>query len=55
MLTECEKLPNAETRAAMAEADLIIAQGRIRFAGCQDLQTSLQAVHPAPGPQKDCD
>jgi DNA-damage-inducible protein J len=35
------KVPNAATRAAMAEADEILAQGRARFADGDDLIADL--------------
>lgn len=36
------KVPNAETRAAMAEADEIIASRRARFTSADDLFRSLE-------------
>lgn len=36
------RMPNAETRAAMAEADAIIENGRTRFATAQELLDDLE-------------
>ncbi|MEI5677453.1 MULTISPECIES: type II toxin-antitoxin system RelB/DinJ family antitoxin [unclassified Mesorhizobium] len=36
------RMPNAETRAAMAEADTIIQNGRARFATAQELLDDLE-------------
>jgi DNA-damage-inducible protein J len=36
------KIPNAETRAAMAEAEEMIRQRRARFSSADDLFTSLE-------------
>ena len=38
------KVPNAETRAAMAEADEIMAQGNARFAASDALMADLEAA-----------
>ncbi len=38
------KVPNAETRAAMAEAEAIIAEGRARFADGESLIAHLDAA-----------
>jgi DNA-damage-inducible protein J len=37
------KVPNAQTRTAMAEADAILAKRRPRFATANDLMASLEA------------
>lgn len=37
------KVPNAETRAAMAEADAMIAEDRLRFTNAKDMFDSLEA------------
>ena len=36
------KVPNAETRAAMAEADEIIRSGKARFANAEDMFAELE-------------
>lgn len=36
------KIPNAETRAAMAEADEIVKAGRARFAWAEDMFAELE-------------
>ena len=36
------KIPNAETRAAMAEADDIVKAGRVRFASAEDMFEALE-------------
>ena len=36
------KVPNAETRAAMAEADEIVRAGRARFAWAEDMFAELE-------------
>lgn len=36
------KVPNAETRAAMAEADEIVKAGRARFAWAEDMLAALE-------------
>lgn len=36
------KVPNAETRAAMEEADEIVRSGRFRFANADELFTELE-------------
>ena len=36
------KVPNAETRAAMAEADEIVKAGRARFASAEDMFEALE-------------
>ena len=36
------KIPNAETRAAMAEADNIVKAGRARFASAEDMFEALE-------------
>lgn len=36
------KVPNAETRAAMAEADEIVKAGRARFAWAEDMFAELE-------------
>ena len=36
------KVPNAETRAAMAEADEIVKAGRARFASVEDMLAELE-------------
>ena len=36
------KVPNAETRAAMAEADEIVKAGRARFAAAEDMFEALE-------------
>ena len=36
------KIPNAETRAAMAEADEIVKAGRARFASAEDMFEALE-------------
>ena len=36
------KIPNAETRAAMAEADEIVRAGRARFAWAEDMFAELE-------------
>ena len=53
MPTDLEKVPRAETPAAMIEADLVIAQRRARFESCGDLVTPLQSERRAPGSQQD--
>ena len=41
------KVPNAETRAAMAEADEIVKAGRARFASAEDMFEALEETgHP---------
>ena len=37
-----QKVPNAETRAAMAEADEIVKAGRARFASVDDMFEALE-------------
>ena len=39
------KVPNAETRAAMAEADEIIRSGRFRFSNADELFAELEKTH----------
>ena len=36
------KVPNAETRAAMAEADEIVRAGRARFAAVEEMLADLE-------------
>ena len=36
------KVPNAETRAAMAEADEIVKAGRARFAAVEEMLADLE-------------
>ncbi len=36
------KVPNAETRAAMAEADEIVKAGRARFGSAEDMFAALE-------------
>ena len=36
------KVPNAETRAAMVEADEIVKAGRARFASAEDMFAALE-------------
>ena len=36
------KVPNAETRAAMAEADEIVKAGRARFAAAEEMLADLE-------------
>jgi DNA-damage-inducible protein J len=36
------KVPNAETRAAMAEGDAILRSGKLRFANADELFASLE-------------
>ena len=36
------KVPNAETRAAMAEADEIVRAGRARFAAVEEMLAELE-------------
>jgi DNA-damage-inducible protein J len=36
------KVPNARTRAAMAEADAMIAEGKVRFANAEEMFTALE-------------
>ena len=36
------KVPNAETRAAMAEADEIVKAGRVRFASVEKMLADLE-------------
>ena len=38
------KVPNAETRAAMAEAEEIVKAGRARFATVRDMFDDLETV-----------
>ncbi|MCY4393812.1 MAG: type II toxin-antitoxin system RelB/DinJ family antitoxin [Rhodospirillaceae bacterium] len=38
------KVPNAETRAAMAEADGIVKAGKARFATADDMLAELEAA-----------
>ena len=41
------KVPNAETRAAMAEAEEILKAGRARFAAVEEILADLEeAAHP---------
>jgi DNA-damage-inducible protein J len=36
------KVPNAETRAAMAQAEQLLAERRLRFADADDMMASLE-------------
>ena len=51
MPIDLEKVPNAETRAAMVESRLIIAERRSRFESGEDLLASLQAERRSPESQ----